>query len=117
VILDAAAPGRNLLPVGRYRVQEIYLHSGPGGSRLFGNVNDFPPVEVAAGAAQHLKIGGPLQSGVQALARGNMLQLDYLMKGAGGEAYTLVNTARSKPPRFAIYKGERQLASGSFEFG
>lgn len=116
VILDAPAP-RNLLPAGKYRVQGIYLHSTPGDPQLACNVNGIPPVEVVPGAAQHLKVGGPVESSVLASSRGSILQLDYLMKGAGGEPYTLVNTIRSKPPRFAIYKGDRQLATGNFEFG
>ena len=116
VILDTPAR-KNLLPVDNYRVRGIYLQSIPGAPRLACNVDRIPPVEVTAGTAQHLKVGGPLESSVLASARGSMLQLDYLLKGTGGEPYTLVNTGRIKPPRFAIYKGDRQLATGSFEFG
>jgi hypothetical protein len=43
--------------------------------------------------------------------------LSYRLLGAGGEPYQLVKQDRSKPPEFTIHFGDKQLASGKFEFG
>jgi hypothetical protein len=41
----------------------------------------------------------------------------YQLVGAGGEAYQLANQDRSHPPEFAVFKGDKKIASGKFEFG
>ena len=64
-----------------------------------------------------LNVGGPLTNSVTASRHGQDLRLDYRLVGAGGQSYQLANQDRSKPPEFAIYKGEKKIASGAFEFG
>jgi hypothetical protein len=117
VILDS--PTRSvLLPVDRYRVRSIYIQPAPGRPLLAASDGiRIAELSVTAGAPCHLKVGGPVESTVTAAARGNMLRLDYALKGAGGEQYSLGNTDRRNPPRFAIYQGNHQLASGVFSFG
>ena len=116
VILDP--PTRPIrLPVDKYRIQAIYLQSAPGKPMISGNASTIPQFSVITGTPYHLKIGWPLESSVKAAASGNKLQLSYFLKGAGGEQYSLSDSNRSRPPRFAIYKGNRQLAAGNFEFG
>jgi len=39
------------------------------------------------------------------------------LKGAAGEEYSISNPDKRNPPQFVIYKGDRQLASGSFQYG
>jgi hypothetical protein len=64
-----------------------------------------------------LNVGGPLTNSVIASRHGQDLRLDYRLVGTGGETYQLANQDRSKPPEFAIYKGDKKIASGKFEFG
>jgi hypothetical protein len=64
-----------------------------------------------------LHAGGPLTNSVVASRHGQDLRLDYRLAGAGGETYQPVRKDVSKPPQFAIYKGAKKLASGTFEFG
>jgi hypothetical protein len=59
--------------------------------------------------------GGPLQP-VTVEHQGRLLVLTYGPKpGAGGLASP--TSARGKPPRFAVYQGQRQIAAGQFEYG
>ena len=64
-----------------------------------------------------LKAGGPLNNTVTASRQGQDLVLNYHLAGAGGETYQLAKQDTSKPPAFAIYKGDKKIASGDFEFG
>jgi hypothetical protein len=117
VVLDS--PTRSvLLPVDRYRVRSVYIQPAPGRPVLAASDSaQIAGLSVTPGAPCHLKVGGPLESIVTTTARGNVLQLDYVLKGVGGEQYSLGNTDRVNPPKFAIYQGNHQLASGSFSFG
>ena len=64
-----------------------------------------------------LNVGGPLTNSVTAGRHGPDLRLAYLLVGAGGETYQMAKQDRSKPPQFAIYMGEKKIATGDFEFG
>ena len=52
---------------------------------------------------------------VTAKRQGRLLTLDCQLRDAGGRKYT--SQTRTNPPRFAIYQGDREIASGSFEYG
>ncbi len=59
--------------------------------------------------------GSPLQP-VTVEHHGRLLVLTYGPEpGAGGLASP--TGARGEPPRFAVYQGQRQIASGQFEYG
>lgn len=105
------------LPADKYRVQGIYLQSGPGKPTLSGDASQIPQFSVVAGTPSRLKAGGPLESSVTASSSGKMLDLNYILKGAGGEKYSVVNPDRSKPPKYFIYQGNRLMGTGGFEFG
>ena len=62
-------------------------------------------------------VGGPLTNSVTVKRRGSMLVLSYRLGGADGRAYRLIRQDRTKPPQFTITQGDKQLASGAFEFG
>jgi hypothetical protein len=49
--------------------------------------------------------------------RGHSLNLQYRLVGAGGETYQPLRQDPNEPPRFTIYRGEKEIASGKFEFG
>jgi len=101
------------LPVGTYRVQHIELQGGyacqaPG---LVG----LKSIAVMEGTPDVLKVGGPLRQEVKVRRQGRMLVLNYELLGIGGEKYS--DTSRTKPPHFAVCKGDKAIASGQFEYG
>jgi len=117
VVLDQPA-GLVKIPAGSYNQPGILLEQNgaeafcnagesPGGRRI--SLDDKTPVV--------LNVGGPLTNSVSTSRHGQDLRLDYLLVGTGGETYQMANQDRSKPPAFAIYKGEKKIASGTFEFG
>ena len=72
-------------------------------------------VEVDEDKPAVLKVGAPLKQIVKATRQGRVLALDYKLSGIGGETY--VRDDRSKPPTFTVYKGDKKIASGTFEYG
>lgn len=107
-------PGDGIeLPMGEYRVQEVHLEGGYVYHASRGPGRHEGPVEVGKQAT--LTVGLPLRHTIEVERRGRLLTLDYALLGAGGEQYT--GGDRSNPPRFKIYKGDREIASGQFEFG
>lgn len=100
------------LPVGEYWVDEVRLK---GGYRRQLTPNR-SPVVISEDAPASLKEGGPLKHTVSVLRRGRVLVLSYRLYGVGGEAYATANSG-GKQPTFAIYKGDKQIAAGEFEFG
>jgi hypothetical protein len=106
-----------MIPADQYQVRSVLLQAAPG-TRLF--ESSIPPaqkVTVSPGAPAVLKIGAPLESTVAVTRFGGILQLRYVLKGAGGEVYMGDSTRLRNPPRFTISKGGRVLAAGNFEFG
>lgn len=112
-------PGDTLkVPVGNYSPPDVLLEQG--GVKAFSSLVGWQQpnrISVAEKTPAVLVAGGPLTNSVLATRHGQDLRLDYRLLGAGGMTYQLANQNRSHPPEFAIYKGERQIASGSFEFG
>jgi len=100
------------LPPGEYRLQQARLKGGYTYSRRVSG-NDW--VTVAADKPATLKVGGPLVLTLKVQRQGRILQFSSELHGVGGEAYTSAD--RSKPPTFAVYKGQKEIASGQFEFG
>ena len=117
VVLDQPAASVKV-PTGSYNRPDILLEQN--GAEAFCNpgltlvgwrisVDDKTPAVLDA--------GGPLTNSVTASRHGRDLRLDYRLVGAGGETYQLANQNRSQPPEFAVYKGDRKIVSGKFEFG
>ena len=63
------------------------------------------------------KAGGPLTNRVSVTRRGRLLVFNYQLAGAEGATYRLGRQDRSRPPEFAVYQGEKEIATGKFEFG
>jgi hypothetical protein len=64
-----------------------------------------------------LRAGGPLANGVSLNRHGKRLSLNYRLVGVGGETYRLLQQDPARPPEFVIYRGDKKIASGKFEFG
>ncbi|MHC4693088.1 MAG: hypothetical protein ACYS67_10135 [Planctomycetota bacterium] len=103
-------PGESIkLPAGEYQLLEVHLEGGyvsNSFSRWTTVDKDKPNV---------LKVGAPLKQSVRVQRRRNLLVLDYELFGVGGHKY--VQARRGTPPQFAIYRGDKKIASGKFEFG
>ena len=117
VICDQPGPMVKI-PVGNYSPPSLlleqsgvraYCRPSPWQSASKFAVTDKMPAILTA--------GGPLTNSVSATRHGQNLSLDYQLLGTGGQTYQLASVDRSHPPQFAIYKGPRQIASGTFEFG
>jgi len=117
VVLDQPAASVKI-PTGSYNPSDLRLEQNgavalgdsslPQSGRRFAVDDKTPAV---------LEVGGPLTNSVIVSRHGQDLRLDYRLVGAGGGTYLLANQDRSKPPQFAIYRGDKKIASGNFEFG
>lgn len=101
------------LPAGQYRLLEAYLESGYSCRSSSTPTVDW--ITIAEDKPAVLKVGAPLKQTVKAQRQGRTLVLDYELRGVGDEIYTSSN--RNKPPAFTVYKGDKEIASGEFEFG
>ncbi|MFB0554480.1 MAG: hypothetical protein ACETWQ_14340 [Phycisphaerae bacterium] len=101
------------LPVGEYRLQQVRLRGGYICRSSRTPVSDW--IIVAESKPAVLKVGGPLKHSVRVQRQGRILVLNYGLQGVGSEIYT--GGDRSKPPTFTVYKCDKKIASGKFEFG
>ena len=101
-------PGEKIeLPPGKYRIINVITN----GYNSYGDLW----IEVESDKENVLKVGGPLYQYVTATRQGKIIRLDYSLRGQGGESYT--SLMRNKPPQFAVFQGDKQIAAGSFEYG
>ena len=119
VVLDEPA-GIVKAPQGTYLNPAVHVRKDDAEGRLdlAGNNSGagLKSVVVQADTPALVTAGGPLTNSVMIQRRGQSLVLHYRLLGAGGETYR--PTSRDgQPPRFAIYRGDRLLESGEFEFG
>jgi hypothetical protein len=108
------SPGKSImLEPGTYQVSELHLKGGfihflsRGATRL-------EPIQVGPGEPAIFKAGGPLEQHVTVQRKNQLLTMDYQLIGAAGESYRNNNRY---PPTFTIYKGDKEIASGKFQFG
>jgi hypothetical protein len=101
------------VPVGTYRVQRVELQGGY--MSLSGGTGELTKIAVTEDIPEVLKLGSPLRQEVQVTRQGRLLILNYKLLGIGGEAYRSTSTV--KPPRFTVYRGDKAIASGQFEYG
>jgi hypothetical protein len=101
------------LAAGQYRVREVHLEGGY--DCIIWQFSDKDWITVDANKPATLKVGAPLKQVIKAQRQGRLLSLDYELVGIGGEKYGVDD--RSKPPTFNVYKGDKKIASGTFEYG
>jgi len=107
-------PARNImLEPGTYQVFHLQLKGGfiynP-----YGDTSRLNPIQVGPGEPAILKAGGPLEQHITVERKGQLLTMGYQLIGAAGESY---RNDRRYPPTFTIYKGDKVIASGKFQFG
>jgi hypothetical protein len=105
-------PGQIIrLPAGEYLLQDVRLKGAYTRSRSAVNER----ITIRAGQQELVKVGAPLVPTIKVQRQGRILRLSYDLLGVGGESYT--GGDRSTPPTFTVYKGDKQITSGQFEFG
>ncbi len=101
------------LPVGKYRLLEAHLQGGYTCRSSRPAIGDW--VTITKDKPAVFKVGAPLEQIVKVQRQGTVLVLNYELTGVGGEVYAPGD--RGKPPVFTICRGDREIASGQFEFG
>ncbi len=102
------------LPVGQYLLQDVRLKGGYTRQTTRGPRSD--RVTISKDNPASLRVGGPLKQTVSVRRQGRTLELAYSLVGVGGETYAAVRNA-GKRPAFVVYKGDREIGAGEFEFG
>jgi len=107
-------PGKSImLESGTYQVLELHLKGGfahlltQGPERL-------EPIQAGPGDPAIFKAGGPLVQRIKVQRKGQLLTMDYELIGAAGEEYRFEMTHR---PAFTVFKGDKEITSGKFQFG
>jgi hypothetical protein len=100
------------LAAGEYRLQDISLKGGYTCNSLRTSTYDW--ITVTENEPAVLKVGAPLKQTVKIARRGYTLVLDYNLAGVGGETY---GSSKSNRPVFTVFRGEKKVATGEFEFG
>jgi hypothetical protein len=107
------------IPVGIYGQCRVSIKQGDTEayrtSDRYGTIPLTNAVRVHSREAAVLEVGGPLTNSVSVNRRGKTLLLNYQLLGAGREAYELQG-ARTQP-EFVVYRANKKIAAGKFEFG
>jgi len=107
-------PGKSImLEPGTYQVFHLQL-KGVFTYNPYGDTTRLGPIQVGPGEPAILKAGGPLEQRITVQRKGQLLAMDYRLIGAAGESY---RNDRRYPPTFTIYKGDKEITSGKFQFG
>jgi len=107
-------PGKSImLESGTYQISQLQLK---GGFICYPYVDTtrLGVIQVGPGEPAILKAGGPLEQHITVQRKGQLLAMDYRLIGIAGEGYRL---EREYGPTFTIYKGDKEVASGKFQFG
>jgi len=110
-------PGKTIrLPVGEYRLRDVYLKGGYNHRNHYATPDKTGHwVTVAEDKSAILKVGAPLKQTIKVERQGQILILNYELCGTGDETYTVED--RGKLPTFIVYKNDKEIASGKFEYG
>jgi hypothetical protein len=105
------------VPAGNY-LQRVFLKGEPSPGRLISDrlSETHPVLEITAGQKTVSRVGGPLRNIVNLSESGGMLVMRHSLVGGEGETYQS-ETNIGPPHRFKVFKGAKQVASGSFEHG
>lgn len=104
------------VPAGEFKVKQIALK--PVEDKPVITASALKDITVPEGGQAELAIGGPLKSSVNIDRRGNTLVFSYKLLGCGGEEYSPSQVLDYEHrPTLTVYKGDTQLATGTFEFG
>ena len=122
VILDSPPPEVHI-PAGTFIKQKVILETKQSKGQISSECRQ--KLLISEEKPATLKIGGPLNNSIKISRNGPYLKLDYVLVGNGEEPYHRQVQAlpaqfvadRKSPPQFAVYNGDKKIASGSFEYG
>ena len=105
------------VPTGNYSAVKVWLKKGAMEACLDERTRAAATrITVTENTTATLTVGGPLTNSVALSRQGRRLAMSYQVVGAGG-AYRMLNVDLAHPPEFTVYKGDKKLASGQFQFG
>jgi len=108
--------GEVVAPAGEQTLGQIFLDGGKSG--LFErNRYSYEHLNVRKNETLTFKTGGPLNNSVTVKHIGRVLQFSYKLVGADGKEYTSRNTDKDNAPKFAVFKGNKEIGAGTFSFG
>lgn len=105
------------VPAGLYQNHQIAAYLAAPGKPVEAFVNSYDSLTVTAGKTTVFDVGGPLRNSIQVSQSGRTLRLIHRLTGIGGLPVVRTGQANPRPPAFAIYQGDRRLATGQFEYG
>jgi len=120
LILPESVEGVVTAPSGDFTVKQCNLKYDKEKSAVSPDRLNEIKVAVSETGENVLRIGGPLNHQVKIRRTGRVLKFDYELVGAGGEKYdarAIAGYVGDNKPSVAIYKGDMQVGSGSFEYG
>lgn len=110
-------PGEKVtMPLGTYILRQVYMDAGVAGMLQRSNFGT-DTIRVEKDRIETIKAGGPLSNTVEVKRVGRILQFNYKLVGADGKSYVTIIRDDKKTPKFAVYKSDRQIGSGTFKFG
>ncbi|MGC8988712.1 MAG: hypothetical protein ACP5MD_01160 [Verrucomicrobiia bacterium] len=119
VVLDRPAAVERV-PVGNYMLGNVSLKADGRRAVISSRPQDLAKsesVKVQTSGQTTLISGGPLTNSVSIVRRGKTLVFNYELRGQSGMEYRLISDQSIVQPEFAVYQGDRKVASGKFEFG
>lgn len=102
------------LPEGEYQVQEVALESGAVYSYWVGSYGRW--FSVSPDRLNEIKVGAPIFSRLEVERSGRIVRLDHGLVDAGGRRFS-ARGLHGNPPTFTVYRGDREVGSGTFEYG
>jgi hypothetical protein len=103
------------VPLGKYATSYVLLQRENSPASAMAVFSE--DVSITETAPAVLNIGGPLHNDVRVRRNGEELIFDYQLVDPSGKTYALANQDANNPPEFAIYKGDRKIYSGKFQYG
>ncbi len=107
--------GHVTVPVGGYRVSDVYLEGGNPPGLFHARLDQH--LTVAPGEPARLKAGGPLENKLAMTRSGRTFTFDYSLEGADGREYKELGDERGVLPEVLIARNGEQIAAGQFEYG
>ncbi len=116
VVLDSPG-GESAVPLGKFYYEQLVIVGDKSEKFKVTNFHGNNGFSVDADEAKMLKAGGPLINSVSVQRNGNVLTLGYKLVDPIGNEYGSLQGRRDNPPGFVVYKGDKQVGSGTFEYG
>jgi hypothetical protein len=116
VILNQPA-GVMKIPTGNYSQTQIQLQANGASAFRKSNQSQSGPGISIGGTPAVLNAGGPLTNSVTGQPSWAGFEVGLPTGRRGRRNLSVANQDRSQPPEFAIFKDNKKIASGKFEFG